>query len=492
MAIAVDTNTVAEEESGATSLTFSHTCTGSNLVLIVATVSSGSADPTGVTYNGVAMTKAVGLGAALDTSLWYLSNPATSAHNVVVTYAASTKFGVCATSFTGCNTDSPLGVTGTNTGTSGTASCTVTSQKNNSMMVDATFVNGVPSITVGASQTAVMNAQNAGDNFTELSSYKAQATAGSVTMSYTFTSTSWTMAVMELRGDFSATISDTLSLSDTITAGRAYDATVSDTLTLSDSNTRLYGAVATISDTLTLSDIIDAVSDLLWEPRTRPSSPSWTTTGTSPSNSWLQNNDWHYVYTGIKTPLDDGWTASTAFFAKSTRFTETATGGVYRAQLSGVATDEILDYLYPQTGSIDFATGVTLEWYAKYAVSDTTGAAQSNMYIGDDNQVIRVLYTDTGITVRRSSGSIIYTDSATTISTYHKYKLVILGDTVDYYVDDVLLSSGTDGTTGSATNYVRLLQRCSGSASTYDVSYQYIRVRRGAPTDTITSWTLRS
>lgn len=307
MAIAVDTNTVAEEEGGATSLTFSHTCTGSNLVLIVATVSSGLVDPTGVTYNGVAMTKAVGLGAALDTSLWYLSNPATgSGYNVVVTYAASTKFGVCATSFTGCNTDSPLGVTGTNTGTTANATCTVTSQKNNSVIIDATFVNGGPITTQGASQTRVMNSHNSGDNFEEQSSYKSQATAGSVTMEYTWTgNTQWTMAVMELRGDYSATISDTLSLSDTIAAGYLLSATITDTLTLSDTITPMFGAVATISDTLTLSDTITVSTDFLWEVRTRPSN-SWTTTGTSPTNTWTTRtepaNSWT-VATGISGSL---------------------------------------------------------------------------------------------------------------------------------------------------------------------------------------------
>lgn len=487
MAIAVDTNTVAEEEAGATSKTFSHTCTGSNLVLVVATVSSGSADPTGVTYNGVAMTKAVGLGAALNTSLWYLANPATGAHNVVVTYAASTKFGVCSTSFTGCNTDSPLGITGTATGTSGTASCTVTSQKNNSVMVDSTFVNGVPTITQGASQTLVMNAQNAGDNFTELSSYKATTTAGSVTMSYTFTSASWTMVVMELRGDYSATISDTVSVSDVIAAGRAYSVTVSDTVATSDTLTPQYGAVSVITDTLSLLDDITVSLDLLWEPRTKPSAPSWSTTGTAPTTSWLQNNDWHYIYTGIKSPLDDGWTASTAFFARSTRFTETA-GGIYRTQCSGVTTDEYLDYLYPQTGTIDFDAGVTLEWYAKYALS-SSGTAQSNIYIGDDNQVIRVLYLNANITIRVNS--LLYTDSTTDKTQYHKYKLVVLGTSIKYYVDDVLIASLTNSDTGANTNYVRLLHRCSFSGATYDVSYQYIRVRRGTPTDMITSWTVR-
>ena len=47
------------QDSNVASLTWSHTCTGSDLVLIVGVSTrggDGDAVPTGVTYNGVAMT----------------------------------------------------------------------------------------------------------------------------------------------------------------------------------------------------------------------------------------------------------------------------------------------------------------------------------------------------------------------------------------------------------------------------------------------------
>lgn len=490
MAIAVDTTSNAQEASGATSKTFSHTCSGSNRVLVVSVMSSGSTDPSGVTYNSVALTKAVSNASPFNCSIWYLASPATGANNIVVSFAASTKFGVGAVSFTGANIDSPLGITGSNEDGTGstTASVTVTTQKNNSYLVDAAAINGNPTITLGGSQTSIVSQHNGGDNYDEYASYKATTTAGSATMQYTWTGAQiWQMCVAEIRGDFSATVSDTLSLSDTIIAGYLYSATVSDTLSLSDTITSTKIAVATILDILSLSDTITISTDLLWEPRTRPSSPTWSTTGSSPANSWLQNNDWHYVYTGMKTPVDDGWTLTSGSPVTPGDFVQTASLGVYRGQAAGTVNSR-LDYSFPQIGSVDFATGITVEWYAKYSLS--SGTSQSNVYVGDDNEIIRLLYIQSNITIRGTGGSVLYTDSTTDKTTYHKYKITVLGTAINYYVDDTLITSVTNSGSGGVTNYVRIGHRCD-AGQTYDVSYQYIRVRRGVSTDTITSWTPR-
>lgn len=56
MAIAFDATTTSSLGSAVTSITFSHTCTGSNRILFVCTANNGGANVTGVTYNGVAMT----------------------------------------------------------------------------------------------------------------------------------------------------------------------------------------------------------------------------------------------------------------------------------------------------------------------------------------------------------------------------------------------------------------------------------------------------
>lgn len=103
MAISRDAN--AEGGSNSTSsVTFSHTCTGSNLILFVGVRCSQSVSS--VTYNGVSLTNintSAGAGSAggQKASLWYLLNPAVGAHNVVITPASSGIVWGASSSYTG-------------------------------------------------------------------------------------------------------------------------------------------------------------------------------------------------------------------------------------------------------------------------------------------------------------------------------------------------------------------------------------------------------
>lgn len=95
MAIARDATTDGSF-SAIASLThsYSHTCTGSNLLLIVGVAADpgGTDTVTGVTYNSVAMTK---IGASQNSTgegvltMWSLLGPATGAHNVAITRTGS-------------------------------------------------------------------------------------------------------------------------------------------------------------------------------------------------------------------------------------------------------------------------------------------------------------------------------------------------------------------------------------------------------------------
>jgi hypothetical protein len=95
-----------------TSLTFTHTTTGSNRFLVVGTAaySASLVTATAVTYNGVSLTKVNAITAELEsnnqeTSLWYLDNPASGANDVVVTWSGSVDFGAAASaSYTGKTT----------------------------------------------------------------------------------------------------------------------------------------------------------------------------------------------------------------------------------------------------------------------------------------------------------------------------------------------------------------------------------------------------
>ena len=90
-------------------ITWSHTCTGSSLVLVVGiAMRSNSASVTRVTYNGVALiqvgtTYVDSSNTGYNLAQFYLASPATGTHTVSVT--VSNANGVCgiSQSFTGCS-----------------------------------------------------------------------------------------------------------------------------------------------------------------------------------------------------------------------------------------------------------------------------------------------------------------------------------------------------------------------------------------------------
>src|SRR3990167_2897336 len=123
MALARDASSGSNDGSGtATSLTYAHTCTGTNLVLIVgAFLDNDTSDTiTGITYNGVALTKINGVSGSSDqgySTLWYLIAPATGANNIVVSWTGANNISSCAISYTGAHQTSPID--SNNTGTNG-------------------------------------------------------------------------------------------------------------------------------------------------------------------------------------------------------------------------------------------------------------------------------------------------------------------------------------------------------------------------------------
>lgn len=103
MAIAFDSTTGVA--IGATNpQVWSHTCTGSNRILFVAVYKGVSGTISGVTYNGVAMTKIIPLTVVLqEVSLWYLIAPTTGSNTVSVTGSGTAQIGGCSSSYTGVN-----------------------------------------------------------------------------------------------------------------------------------------------------------------------------------------------------------------------------------------------------------------------------------------------------------------------------------------------------------------------------------------------------
>lgn len=99
MAIALDTSS----KGTAGTASWSHTCTGLNLVLIVSVYDNNS-NTTGVTYNGVAMTQITSKQDAGFSTVYmfYLINPATGSNTITISKTSGTAYIGTAGSYTGC------------------------------------------------------------------------------------------------------------------------------------------------------------------------------------------------------------------------------------------------------------------------------------------------------------------------------------------------------------------------------------------------------
>lgn len=183
--IARDTNTtIVSSNTG--SFTFSHTCSGSDRLLIVYLTARGDASDTisGVTYDSVAMTRIKAKNHTASNEWIYiyaLLNPSTGSNTVSVTKTASNVSYRGAVSYTGVDQSQTLTAI---TGESTTNSISLTSTVDNSAM----FVWAQNSVnTVGASTGSTLIDQNNGTGALE-SNALAITPAGSKTMNYTGTS----------------------------------------------------------------------------------------------------------------------------------------------------------------------------------------------------------------------------------------------------------------------------------------------------------------
>lgn len=166
---------------------WSHTVgSGSNRVLVVGCGwrdGGGKYEVTGVTFGGVALTKAVDNTGANSTNaeLWYLANPAVGAGTISMAMNGNPDFGCAgAVSFFGVNQSDPLGSTDSNSG-SGAPSISFTTTTFGEMVVDAVF-SEASTLTEGAGQTAYFDNEFNGDS--AAGSYELDYTPGTVTMSY--------------------------------------------------------------------------------------------------------------------------------------------------------------------------------------------------------------------------------------------------------------------------------------------------------------------
>lgn len=136
MAIAFDAASEGNTGSGS-SLTVSHTCTGSDRILWVAGFTTGNDTVTGVTYNSVAMTQAVKFTTSSSQTayLYYLVAPATGANNIVLSDSGTNNLTIVGMSFTGASQTGVPDATASAGGDSTLATTNLTTVADNSFGV---------------------------------------------------------------------------------------------------------------------------------------------------------------------------------------------------------------------------------------------------------------------------------------------------------------------------------------------------------------------
>jgi len=169
MSLAYDAKSGIQAGSS-TSLTVSHTCTGSNLVLWAGLFLGSGDNVTGITYSGVSMTQAIKLNTN-GTSwiyLYYLAAPASGANNLIASFTTDANPSLHGVSFTGASQTGIPDATASNTGATSPITTTLTTIADNCM--------------------AIMMARNTSGSYTA-STNSTEALAGGVTYTDIFYST---------------------------------------------------------------------------------------------------------------------------------------------------------------------------------------------------------------------------------------------------------------------------------------------------------------
>lgn len=190
MAIAKDATSSAHAQ-GASSLSWSHTCTGSDLLLLVHSGTNGTPVSTsGVTYNGVALTSRWSDSRSWTAaSGWSLVAPATGANTVAITLSAAedTEFGQ-AISYTGVDQTTPHGTAQVANGAS-TAPAVPTLTSATGEICVGFLMTSDAAITSGSGQTAEISDVNFASDSAQTDS---EPGAASVDITWTTAGGPWT------------------------------------------------------------------------------------------------------------------------------------------------------------------------------------------------------------------------------------------------------------------------------------------------------------
>ena len=206
MAIAYDA-TSGVATGWTTSDSFSHTCTGSDRLLLVWVFfdrGNGTYTVSSATYNGVSLSQVTTFGnGAQYVELWRLVAPATGANTLALSYnnaGPTAKVAVRAVSYTGVDGTTPLGSLSSATGTSKTPTVTLSSASGELVADFVSPYSAGIDLTVGSGQTSRAEVDNASSGFV-CYGVSDEAGAASVTMSWSWTSAndSWFIGAIPIK-----------------------------------------------------------------------------------------------------------------------------------------------------------------------------------------------------------------------------------------------------------------------------------------------------
>jgi len=196
----VETSSATSGSTQVSTLTWQHTSSGVNRLLVVNSSTPIAANISAITYNGIALTQDV---IATSTSQWTLTAPPIGTYPIVITLSTPDYISAGAETFVGVDQTTPIGATQTSTGTSLNPSLILNTTVDNSIVVDSVSTGVTPIVyTVGAGQTLNWSHTLNTDTRQGASSLElAGSTPDAVTMSYAITqNTLWSMTALEVIG----------------------------------------------------------------------------------------------------------------------------------------------------------------------------------------------------------------------------------------------------------------------------------------------------
>jgi len=198
--------------SPGSSATFAHVVASGEYLTV--TVACHNVTCSGVTYNGDAMTQSLLVeNGTYRGYIFTLSNPDTGTNNVIVTMSGSSYFMASAVSYSGVNNADAIDNTTSTTGTSGDSSLSITTNYDNSFLIDVMEGEYTGFATPAASAPTSSNVRTiyaAATDHWSGDGYRTSTTAGSYQMKWTWSeSTAWAHGILALRESVaSATIKD--------------------------------------------------------------------------------------------------------------------------------------------------------------------------------------------------------------------------------------------------------------------------------------------